>query len=147
MAFKNIEIGICSEKFETRAPDGHHRDCILLVFVGLARKSTLVCFVFVFVFLFFLSDFRIVSHSPFSCKWQNKFWDSEPHIARFPSNKGGTSDIRIPRSSLELHPTLCMRDVCRVRGLGLSHMSKQNVLSLILLIPLTKLTNKKKGHL
>ena len=25
-----------SEKFEARAPDGHHKDCILLLFVGLA---------------------------------------------------------------------------------------------------------------
>ena len=38
-----------------------------------------------------------------------------------------------------------MRDLCRVRGLGPSHMLKQNVLSLILLIPLVKLTNQKRG--
>ena len=38
-----------------------------------------------------------------------------------------------------------MRVVCHMRRLGLSHMSKQNVLSLILLIPLVKLTNQKKG--
>ena len=38
-----------------------------------------------------------------------------------------------------------MRDVCRVCGLGLSRTSKQNVLSLILLIPLAKLTNQKRG--
>ena len=38
-----------------------------------------------------------------------------------------------------------MHDVCRVRGLGPSRMSKQNVLSLILLIPLAKLMNQKKG--
>ena len=30
------------EKFEARASDGHHRDYILLLFVGLARKSTLI---------------------------------------------------------------------------------------------------------
>ena len=36
------------EKFEARALDGHHRDYILLLFVGLARKSTLVCFLFSF---------------------------------------------------------------------------------------------------
>jgi len=41
------------EKFEAKAPDGHHRDCILL--------------------LSFLSDSRIVSHSSFACKWQNRF--------------------------------------------------------------------------
>ena len=35
-----------SEKFEARAPDRHHRDYILLLFVGLTRKSTLVCFLF-----------------------------------------------------------------------------------------------------
>ena len=36
------------EKFEVRALDGHHRDCILLFFVGLARRTPL----FVFLFLF-----------------------------------------------------------------------------------------------
>ena len=38
-----------------------------------------------------------------------------------------------------------MRDVCRVHGLGPSHTSKQNFLSLILLVLLVKLTNKKRG--
>ena len=37
-----------SEKFEARATNGHQRDYILLLFVGLARKSTLVCFIFLF---------------------------------------------------------------------------------------------------
>ena len=36
------------EKFKGRAPDGHNRGYILLLFVGLARKSTLVCFLFSF---------------------------------------------------------------------------------------------------
>ena len=54
------------EKFEARASDGHHKDYILLLFVGLARRAPL------FVFHFsFLSDSRIVSHLPFACKWQN----------------------------------------------------------------------------
>ena len=54
------------EKFEARALDGHHKNYILLLFVGLARRAPL------FVFLFsFLSDSRIVSHLPFACKWQN----------------------------------------------------------------------------
>ena len=35
-------------KFEARVPDGHHRDRSLLLFVGLAHKSTLVCFLFSF---------------------------------------------------------------------------------------------------
>ena len=62
-----------SEKFEVRALDGHHRDYILLLFVGLARKSTLVClFVCLFIYLF-LSDSRIMSHSPLACKWQSRF--------------------------------------------------------------------------
>ena len=82
------------EKFEARAPDGHHIDYIRLLFVGLARKSNLVCF---FVFFFFFSDFRISRHSAFAYKWQNRFWDSEPIIAHFPSNKARTSDIRIPQ--------------------------------------------------
>ena len=99
-----------------------------------------------FVFFFLYSDSRIVSHSPFACKWQNRFWDNESVVARFLSNKGGTSNIRIPRSSLELHPPLpCMHDVCHVCGLGLSCTSKQNVLYLILLISLVKLTNQKRG--
>ena len=99
-----------------------------------------------FVFFFFLSsNSRIVSHSPFVCKWQNKFQDSEPVAAHFLSNKSGTSDIRISRSSSKFHPAPCMRDVRRVHGLGPSHMSKQNVLSLILLISLAKLMNQKRG--
>ena len=47
-----------------------------------------------------------------------------------------------------------MRDMRHVRGLGPSYVLKQNVLSLILLIMLTKLTNQKReaykskeGHL
>ena len=36
------------EKFEARALYGHHKDYILLLFVGLARKSTFVCFLFLF---------------------------------------------------------------------------------------------------
>ena len=61
------------EKFKAKAPDGHHKDYILLLFVGLARKSTLVClFVYLFIYLF-LSDSRIVSHSPLTCKWQSRF--------------------------------------------------------------------------
>ena len=47
-----------SENFKAKAPDGHHRDYILLLFIGLARKSTLVCFLF-----FFLSDSRMDSES------------------------------------------------------------------------------------
>ena len=96
-------------------------------------------------FFFFLSDSRIVSHSPFACKWQNRFWDNDPVVTCFSSNKGGTSDIRISRNSPELHPAPCMRDVCCVCGLGLSRTSKQNVLSLILLISSTKLSNQKRG--
>ena len=86
-----------------------------------------------------------MSHSLFACDWQNRFWDSEPFIAHFSSNKGGNSDMQIPRDSAELHPTPSIRVVCRVRGLGLSRTSKQNVLSLILLILLVKLTNQKRG--
>ena len=97
------------------------------------------------LFFLFLSHSRIVSHSPFTCKWQNKFWDSEPIVTHFLSNKGETSYIRIPRSSPELHLAPCMRDMCCVCGLGPSRMSKQNVLSLILLIPLAKLTNQKRA--
>ena len=127
------------KKFKAKAPDGHNKGYILLLFVGLARKSALVCFLFSF------NDSGIVRHSPFACKWQNKFWDSEHVIACFSSNKGGTSNIWIPCSSSKLHPAPCMRDVCRVRRLGLSYTSKQNVLSLILLISLAKLTNQKMG--
>ena len=36
------------EKFKARAPDGHNRGYILLLFVGLVRRAPL----FVFVFLF-----------------------------------------------------------------------------------------------
>ena len=50
--------------------------------------------------------------------------------------QGGTSNIQIPRSSSELHLAPCMCDMCRVHGLGPAYTSKQNFLSLILLIPL-----------
>ena len=98
------------------------------------------------LFSFFLfNDYRIVSHSSFACKWQNKSQDNELVVALFSRNKGETSNIRIPRSSTELHPTPCMRIVCRVRKLDSNHTSKQNVLSLILFIPLVKLRNQKRG--
>ena len=86
-----------------------------------------------------------MSYSPFACNWQNRFWNSEPVVSRFPSNKGGNSDIRIPHNSVELHPAPCMRVVCCVRRLGPSCMLKQNVLSLTLLISLVELTNQKRG--
>ena len=114
------------KKFEARSLDGHHRDYILLLFVVLAHKSTLVCFLFSF---FFFSDSRIVSHSQFACKWQHKFWDSEHVVAHFPSNKVRTSGIRIPCSSSKLHLAPCIRDVCHVHGLGPSRTSKQNIFS------------------
>ena len=93
-----------------------------LLFIGLACKSTIFGLFFLFCFVFFLSDSRIVIHSSFACKWQNRFWDSEPIVARFLSNKGGTLDIQIPRSSSELHLALCMHNVCHVHGLGPSHI-------------------------
>jgi len=37
-------------KFKARAPDEHHRDYIYSLFVGLACKSTFVCFLFFFLF-------------------------------------------------------------------------------------------------
>ena len=86
-----------------------------------------------------------MSYSPFACNWQNRFWDSEPAVARFPRNKGGNSDIWIPHNTSKLHLAPCMHDVCHVHGLGPSSTSKQNVLSLILLILLVKLTNQKRG--
>ena len=97
------------------------------------------------LFIFLFSDSRIVSYSHFACNWQNKFWDSEPAVAHFPRNKGGNSDIWIPHNSSELHLAPCMHDMCHVHGLGPSSTSKQNVLSLILLILLVELTNQKRG--
>ena len=88
---------------------------------------------------------RIVSHLPFACNWQFFFWNSEPVIAHFSSNKGGTLYLQIPQNSTELHPAPYMHVVCRVHGLGLSHTLKKNVLSLILLISLVELTNQKRG--
>ena len=95
--------------------------------------------------MFVCSDFRIVSHLPFACNWQTRFLGSEPVVARFLSNTRGTSDIQIPCQSVELNPTPCMCVVCCVHRLGPSHMLKQNVLSLILLILLAELTNQKRG--
>ena len=97
------------------------------------------------LFVFLFSDFRIVSHLPLACNWQNSFWDSELVVARFPSNKGGNLYIRIPCNSSELNPAPCMCDVCHVCGLGSNWSLKQNVLSLIILISLVKLTNQKRG--
>ena len=94
---------------------------------------------------FFLSDSRIVSHLLFAYNWKTRFWDIEPIVTRFSSNTCGTSNIRIPRNSTELHLAPCMCVVCRVRGLGPNHTSKQNVLSLFLLIPIAELMNQKKG--
>ena len=51
----------------------------------------------------------------------------------------------ISRNSTELNPASCMRVICRVHGLGPSRTLKQNVLPLILLILLAKLTNQKRG--
>jgi len=59
--------------------------------------------------------------------------------------KVGIRTYKIPRNSLELHPAPCMCDVCHVHGLGPSHTSKQNVLSLILLILLAKIIDQKRG--
>ena len=93
-----------SEKFEARAPNGHHK-YIYIYISFLARKSTLFVWLMVvaigLVCFSFLSDSRIASHSPFTCNWQNRFWDSELVVARFLSNKGGNLDIRIPRGSAE----------------------------------------------
>ena len=50
------------EKFEAKALDGHHKDSILLLFVGFIQRGPL------FVFFFFLSDSKIASHLPFACK-------------------------------------------------------------------------------
>ena len=94
---------------------------------------------------FYFSDSSIVSRSSFACNWQTRFLDSEPVVTHFLSNTCGISDIRIPCNSAELHPIPCMRVVCHAHRLGLSCMSKQNILSLILLILLVELTNKKKG--
>ena len=144
------------KKFEARAPDEHHTHTHththIYIYIYSFKLIRAPLFVWLFKlirapFFFFLNDFRIVSHSPFACNWQNKLWDSEPIVACFLSNKGGNSNIGIPQNSSVLHLAPCMRDVCCVHRLGLSRTSKQNVLSLILLIPLAKLINQKKRHL
>ena len=98
---------------------------------------------FFFFFFSLFSDSKMGSHSPFACNWKNKFLDSEPIIARFLSNKCGNLDIRISHNSEELHLAPCMRVVYCVHRLGLSCMSKKNILSLTLLILLVGLTNQK----
>jgi len=94
------------------------------------------------MFVFLLSDSRIMSHLP----WQTRLLDSESVITCFLSNTCGTLDIRILHSFSELQPTPCMHVVCHMLGLGLSCTSKQNILSLFLLISLVKLTNQKRGN-
>ena len=86
-----------------------------------------------------------MSHLPFAYDWQNRLWDSKPVVARFLRKTGGNSNIRIPHNSSELHPTLCMRDMCRVHGLDPSRTLNQIFLSLIFLISLVKHMNQKRG--
>ena len=62
-----------------------------------------------------------MSHWPFACNRKNKFWNSEPVIARFSSNKGENSDIQIWHDFAKLHLAPCMRVIYCVRGLGPSH--------------------------
>ena len=85
-------------------------------------------------------------HSPFAYNWRNRFWDSEPVVAHFLSNNENSA-IQIPRNSSELHPALCMCDMCRVRGLGPSCTLKQNVLSLIFFDSVSEAHESKVGHL
>ena len=66
------------------------------------------------MFVFLFSDSRIVNHSPFTCNWQTKFLDSEPVTTHFSNNTYGTSDIRILRDFVKLHPALCMHDIFHV---------------------------------
>ena len=94
------------------------------------------------MFVFLLSDSRIMSHLP----WQTRLLDSESVITHFSSNTCGTSDIRILHSFSKLQPTPCMHVVCHMLGLGLSRTSKQNILSLFLLISLAELTNQNRGN-
>ena len=86
-----------------------------------------------------------MSHSPFACNWLNRFWDSEPIVAHFLSNKGGISNIQIPCNFVEMHPIMRMHVVCCVRGLGPSRTSKQFFFSLILLILLAEIMNQNRG--
>ena len=57
--------------------------------------------------------FRSSDSLAFCLQLVNKFWDSEPIVARFSSNKVGNLDIRIARNFAELHLALCMHVVCR----------------------------------
>ena len=72
------------------------------------------------MFLFLFSDSRIVSHLSFTCNCQTRFLDSEPVVTRFSNNTCGTSDVRIPSNSAELHSAPCMRVIFYVQGLGSS---------------------------
>ena len=60
------------------------------------------------VCFFYFSDSRIVSHSPFACNWQNRFWDSEPIVAHFPTKVG----LRTYKSHITLRsctpPNVCI---------------------------------------
>ena len=85
-----------------------------------------------------------MNHLLFAYNWKNRFLDSEPVVSRFPSNTCGNSDI-LPHNPAELHPAPCMCVVCHVHGSGPRCTLKQNVFSLILLIPLEELINQKRG--
>ena len=88
-----------------------------------------------------------MSHSPFVCNLQNRFWDSEPIVTCFLSNRGGNLDIRISSNSAELHPAPCMHVVCHVRGLGLNHTSKQNFFVSYSFDFISETHESKEGHL
>ena len=61
------------------------------------------------VFFSLFSDSKIVSHSPFTCNWQNRFLDSELIVARFLSNIGENLDIE-SHATLQSYnlPHLCL---------------------------------------
>ena len=74
-------------------------DIYIYIYISFyARESTffdwlMVAFVGLVFFFFLLIDSRIMSHLPFACNWQNRFWDSDPVVVHLPSNKGGNSNI------------------------------------------------------
>ena len=94
------------EKFEVRAPNGHHRYIypFKLIIAPCLFGWWLRLLAFFILFYFILFFFKwLRTHSPFAYNWRNRFRDSEPVVAYFLSSKGWNSNIWIPRDSAELY--------------------------------------------
>ena len=95
---------------------------------------------------FFLSDSWIASHSPFAYNWQNRFSDGKPVLARFLSNKGGNSDIRIAHDLCGVAPRPMYACCVLCAWVGLEPYIETNVVSYSF-DSINEAQESKEGHL